>query len=91
MSQLPVPEEPSERTAPLQAAGWERRFIADAAQAQEAMALYTALGFEVHAEPLQPAELGPQCAECQLVICKAYVTIYTRRREKGRNAQDGEA
>lgn len=63
----------------LIAAGWERRFVADPVRAKEATALYESLGFEVHAEPLKPVELGPQCEACQLVVCHTYVTIYTRK------------
>jgi hypothetical protein len=63
----------------LAAAGWERRFVADPVRAREATALYTSLGFEVHAEPLKATEFGPQCHDCQLVVCHAYVTIYTRK------------
>ena len=63
----------------LLAAGWERRFVADPVRAREAGALYESLGFEVHAEPLKPTELSDECEDCQLVVCRTYVTIYTRK------------
>ncbi|GIX49357.1 MAG: hypothetical protein KatS3mg131_3568 [Candidatus Tectimicrobiota bacterium] len=75
---LPEPE----AAARLAAAGWQRRFIADPERAREAIALYEALGYEVHAEPLTPAELGPACRDCQLLACRQYVTLYTRRKER---------
>jgi hypothetical protein len=80
MTELHDDREPAGSPDPdLVAAGWERRFIADAVRAREATALYTSLGFEVHAESLKPTEFGPQCGDCQLVACHMYVTIYTRK------------
>jgi hypothetical protein len=67
--------------AALMAAGWERRFVADPIRAREAAALYESLGFDVHAEPLKPTELGAQCEDCQLIVCHTYVTLYTRKAE----------
>jgi hypothetical protein len=63
----------------LLAAGWERRFVADPVRAEEATALYESLGFEVHAELLKPSEFSDECGDCQLVACRTYVTIYTRK------------
>ncbi len=64
----------------LVAEGWERRFIADARRAEEAMELYEQLGYEVRAEPAQPAELGDDCDDCQLLLLLQFKTIYTRKR-----------
>jgi hypothetical protein len=64
----------------LEAAGWERRFIADARRADEAMELYTQLGYEVRAEPVLSEELGDECEDCQLVAAFQFKTIYTRKR-----------
>ena len=72
-------ESESSPAPPLIVAGWERRFLADPVQVREATALYESLGFEVHTEPLQPTELGPQCEACQLAVCHTYMTIYTRK------------
>lgn len=63
----------------LEAAGWEKRFIADPMRAREAIQLYTELGFEVLAEPVNEAELDSECADCKLVVSRLFVTIYTRR------------
>ncbi len=63
----------------LEAQGWTRRFMADSARAREATRLYTELGFEVRAEPIQFAELSLACGDCRLATCLAYVTIYTRK------------
>lgn len=63
------------------AAGWERRFVADARRAAEAAALYESLGFEVAADPVKIEALDPDCADCQLVMLLDFKVIYTRRRE----------
>lgn len=61
------------------AAGWERRFVADAARTEEALRLYAELGFEVCADPLEPAQLTGECADCRLLMLRTFRTIYTRR------------
>lgn len=68
----------------LVAAGWERRFIADARQAKEAIELYTQLGFEVLVEPVQAAEMGEDCEDCQVLVLLQFKTIYTRKKVDGR-------
>ncbi len=60
--------------------GWERRFIADARRAQEAMDLYAQLGYEVCADPVKAEEVGEDCADCQLLAALQFKVIYTRRR-----------
>ncbi len=65
----------------LEAAGWERRFLADELRAREAVELYESLGYEVRAQQLEPADFGPQCDECAAAVCRSYVLIYTRRPE----------
>lgn len=60
--------------------GWERRFVTDAHRADEVIALYESLGFEVCADPLRPDELGPGCDDCALVAVLRFRTIYTRKR-----------
>lgn len=64
----------------LTAEGWTRRFVADGARLPEYVELYTALGLEVFHEPVAPEEIGPECADCRLVICRQFVTLYTRPR-----------
>lgn len=60
--------------------GWERRFMADAERAKEAVELYQSLGFEVLTEEVKPTELSDLCSDCQLVVCRYYVTVYTRKK-----------
>ena len=62
------------------AAGWERRFVADATRAAEAVELYERLGFEAVADPLRSGELGERCDACQLAALLRFRTVYTRRR-----------
>lgn len=64
----------------LEASGWERRFITGVDRADEALELYSQLGFEVHAEPVLATELGGECDQCALVATCEFKTIYTRRR-----------
>ena len=59
--------------------GWQRRFMADSARLPEYLDLYRGLGFEVHTEQVTQAELGEECEDCRIVICRLFVTIYTRR------------
>lgn len=62
----------------LVAQGWRRRFMTDGVRAQEAMELYSELGFEVRAEPVQAEAVTQDCADCQLLIALEFKTIYTR-------------
>lgn len=59
--------------------GWERRFIADGKRAEEAIALYEELGYEVCADPVRSDELRDECEACRLVALLRFQTIYTRR------------
>jgi hypothetical protein len=60
--------------------GWERRFIADARRAEEAIELYSQLGYEVCADPVRAEELGEECDDCQLLAALQFKMIYTRKR-----------
>ena len=64
----------------LVAEGWERRFTADEQRAQEAMELYTQLGYEVRAEPLRPGEFHDSCQDCGTTVSASFCTIYTRKK-----------
>ncbi len=66
----------------LIAEGWERRFMADPIQVKEASRLYNELGFEVSTEIIQVSELSELCGSCRLATCRAYVTLYTRKRQR---------
>jgi len=59
------------------AAGWERRFVTDAGRADEAVALYAAMGYEVVADPVVPEDLDEGCDTCALATM--FRTVYTRR------------
>jgi hypothetical protein len=59
--------------------GWERRFIADGARAEEAVALYQELGYEVVADDVSPDDLPEGCEACRLVAMLKFKSIYTRR------------
>ena len=60
--------------------GWERRFMADPECARESTEMYQSLGFEVLSEPVLPAELSEVCTDCQVAVCRLYVTLYTRKK-----------
>jgi regulator of replication initiation timing len=61
------------------ARGWQRRFVAEGSRADEMMALYRELGYEVCADPVDPKELDEGCRQCALVAAFRFRTIYTRR------------
>lgn len=63
----------------LVALGWERRFMADGARLAEYLDLYQSLGYEVYTEKIAPDEIGAECADCRLIICRQFVTLYTRK------------
>jgi hypothetical protein len=76
-----VPGELTYRPDPARiAAGWEFRFVADTARAEEAVALYASLGFEVAADSIETNRLDEDCAGCQVVVLLRHRAIYTRRR-----------
>jgi hypothetical protein len=58
--------------------GWQRRFMVGPDRLEETHKLYLELGYEVHHEPVKPAEFNEICQECQTLACDDYVTIYTR-------------
>ncbi len=62
----------------LVAQGWERRFMAGPTRTKEAVQLYTEMGYEVHLEPVKPADLSDECQDCRLAT-HFFVTIYTRK------------
>jgi hypothetical protein len=58
--------------------------MADLERLAEYDELYTSLGHEVRAEKVQPDEVSQECADCRLIICRQFVTIYTRKRQEMR-------
>jgi hypothetical protein len=63
----------------LLAEGWERRFMADAERAREAVQLYEELGYEVRTEAVRTEDVADDCEDCQLLMLLKFQTIYTRR------------
>lgn len=62
----------------LLAQGWERRFTTDAQRVEEVMQLYSQLGYEVRAEPVQAVETHEGCDDCHSSVASKFSTIYTR-------------
>lgn len=60
-------------------AGWEHRFVAAGERAEEMIALYRELGFEVVADPVTPDIFIDGCETCFGAGSEAYRSIYTRR------------
>jgi hypothetical protein len=80
--------------------GWTKQFIAGEPRISEAVEMYDQAGFEVHLEPLPPAEQlledlpgdGPdagECRQCFLGFEDQYKIIFTRPK-KGGSSQDDE-
>lgn len=69
---MPDPEMPTQN--------WERRFVADAARAAEAVRLYEELGYQVRLVPAGQDVAGP-CEACHLATALHFQVIYTRRPE----------
>ena len=75
-------EEASRRECELLAAGWSKQFSAEDPRLSEWVALYKAMGMEVHLEPLGPDPTQP----CQVCVVAALAAaggprewlIYTR-------------
>jgi hypothetical protein len=63
----------------LLADGWERRFMADAERAREAVELYEELGYEVRSEAVRAEDVADDCEDCQLLMLLKFQTIYTRK------------
>ena len=79
--EAPTPRLPDFERPPvpkLVAQGWVRRFMADRERLAEYLDLYGSLGFEVRAVVIRPEEISDQCADCRLLICRQFVTLYTR-------------
>ncbi len=64
----------------LVAEGWERRFIADAKRAQDAVEMYGEMGHEVRLEPVNATGLSEACNGC-LTAFAQFRVVYTRRRD----------
>ena len=76
---------PMEDNSPRESEGWERRYIAHGARIDEAIELYSSLGYEVMAEPLIPGDLDSCCRDCALLATCEFKIIYTRRRDAAKD------
>lgn len=75
----PVPGCVSPPDPQLVAAGWERRFIADAKRAQDAIEMYGEMGHEVRLEPVNAVGLSAACSGC-LEAFAQFSVVYTRKK-----------
>ncbi|MDZ7343188.1 MAG: hypothetical protein ONA90_01605 [candidate division KSB1 bacterium] len=65
----------------LIAEGWERRFIADAKRAQDAIEMYGELGYDVRLAPVNATALSEACSGC-LIAFTQFRAVYTRKKNK---------
>jgi hypothetical protein len=63
----------------LIAEGWQRRFTVDEERSKEVTDLYTQLGYEVQAEPVNAGEPQDDCHDCHASTTLRLRTIYTRK------------
>lgn len=63
--------------------GWEHRFVAAGARADEMVDLYRELGYEVVADPVMTHTLEDGCVACFSSGGEQYRSIYTRRTATG--------
>ncbi|BEQ16350.1 hypothetical protein [Desulfoferula mesophila] len=73
----------SQREAQLLAEGWVKQFMTNEPRLSEAVVEYSALGFQVHLEPVDPAACAAQggCTACFAApeAAAQFKIIYTRR------------
>ena len=65
------------REEELTAQGWRRQATYDEPRLSEMVAMYQDIGFEVHLEPIHPAE-KKGCTDCLRLRPDCYKTVYTR-------------
>ncbi|MFQ6112569.1 MAG: hypothetical protein ACE5NG_00625 [bacterium] len=63
----------------LIAKGWERRFVADARMARDAVDTYVELGYEVRLEPIDTGGLKDECRGCKALF-NQFSAVYTRQK-----------
>ena len=72
----------SQREAQLLAEGWVKQFMANEPRLGEAVEEYTALGFQVHLEPVDPAACASEsgCTACFEMpeVAAQFKIIFTR-------------
>lgn len=73
----------------LREAGWKRQFTASGQRLDEMVELYTAMGMEVHLEPLVVEEtdnVDPFCTTCVETSPEGSSTVWTRTAAAARRA-----
>jgi hypothetical protein len=82
---------------PLEEDGWTRQFVASEPRLTEAVEMYKEAGFEVHLEPLPPAESenldedaaeGEECRRCFKGFEDQYKIIFTRPKKGKEEFED---
>lgn len=72
----------SQRETQLLAKGWVKQFMSDEPRLSEMVEEYTALGFQVHLEPVDPASCagGSGCTACFEMpeVAAKFKIIFTR-------------
>jgi len=71
------------RKLPVVDDGWVRRFLAAPDRVDEAVALYTEMGFEVRVDRPSPSTFNDECEACSEAMCETYFVIYTRKKDGG--------
>ncbi len=76
-------EFPFENEQALVDAGWQRRFVTDKTRAQEAIMIFSELGFDVHICQPTPANFEQKCSSCSSAHCTELFLILTRKQSEG--------
>ena len=75
----------------LESDGWVRRYIVHASRIDEAVELYSHLGYEVRLEPVSLTDFDACCKDCtSLAVCQ-FKVIYTRKKSDGDDAAAADA
>lgn len=59
--------------------GWEQRFVGDERMVQDALEMYSDMGYEVKILPLDTVNVQDECMGC-LALLKAFKVVYTRQK-----------
>ena len=68
-----------EENLTLESEGWVRRYIAHASRLDEAVELYSQLGYEVRVEPAAFTDFDARCKDCASLSFCQFKVIYTRK------------
>ena len=79
------------KESPPESEGWVRRYIAHTSRIDEAVELYSQLGYEVRVEAVTLTDFDAGCGDCSsLAVCQ-FKVIYTRKKVAGDNALAADA